>query len=289
MPDRGVLYRPPSEAGSLLIQATVGCPHNKCRFCGMYQDTRFRIRLVKDIIEDLDAALDRCGPGVRTLFFPDGNTIVMKTPSLVKILEHAGRNFPHLERITLYGSAKYLFLKSVEELKELHEAGLTRVHMGLESGDDETLRYANKGADAATCVTAGQKVKEAGIELSVYYLIGLGGRARWREHAIESARVINAMKPDFIRLRTFSPTEGTPIYQDALDGRFETPSPHEALDELKLLVSALDGPFMLLSDHIASYFNLTGELPGDKPELLAEIEEVGAWEESKLARRHIAL
>ncbi|MBW2622246.1 MAG: radical SAM protein [Deltaproteobacteria bacterium] len=278
----GTVFRPPSESGSLLIQATLGCPHNQCRFCGMYKEKRFKIKLLRDVLEELDQARDYYGPNIRTLFLPDGNTIVMKTPSLVRILERARKNFPHLERITVYGSARYLFLKTPEEFKILKEAGLSRIHMGLESGDDKTLEFMKKGATAAESVSAGRKVTEAGIELSVYYLLGLGGRARLNEHAARSAEVINAMGPDFIRIRTLRATMGTPLYDDVLEGRFEVPSPQEALKELRILVSGLTGPSMLLSDHIANYMNLNGELPGDQEELLNEIEAARGWSDSEL-------
>jgi len=281
---QGTVYRPPSEAGSLLIQATIGCPHNRCRFCGMYKTTRFRVRLIKDILDDLDMAREVWGPDVRTLFFPDGNTIVMKTASLVKILEHARKNFPTLERITVYGSARFIRLKDDSELKALREAGLGRIHMGLESGDDPTLARMGKGATAAESIEAGQKARRADIELSVYYLLGLGGRDRLEEHARASAEAINAMGPNFVRIRTLSPHPGTPLFDDALEGRFETPAPDEALRELGLLVSGLSGPTMLLSDHISNYINLTGRLPEDKSELLAELEAAGKLDPARLHR-----
>ncbi len=280
----GTVFRPPSEAGSLLIQATIGCPHNKCRFCGMYKEKRFKIRLLRDIHEDLDRAREYYGPYIQTLFLPDGNTIAMKASSLVSILEKARENFPHLERITVYGSARYLLLKKPEELKKLKKAGLSRVHMGLESGDDKTLELMEKGATGAESVLAGKKVTEAGIELSVYYLLGLGGRERLAEHAGHSAEAINAMGPDFIRIRTLRASRGTPLYEDVLEGRFQVPSPQEALKELKILVSGLEGPSMLLSDHILNYLNLTGELPGDKEELLNEIEETRIRRGSRFTR-----
>lgn len=280
----GTVFRPPSEAGSLLIQATIGCPHNKCRFCGMYKEKRFKIRLLRDIHEDLDRAREYYGPYIQTLFLPDGNTIAMKASSLVSILEKARENFPHLERITVYGSARYLLLKKPEELKKLKKAGLSRVHMGLESGDDKTLELMEKGATGAESVLAGKKVTEAGIELSVYYLLGLGGRERLAEHAGHSAEAINAMGPDFIRIRTLRASRGTPLYEDVLEGRFQVPSPQEALEELKILVSGLEGPSMLLSDHILNYLNLTGELPGDKEELLNEIEETRIRRGSRFTR-----
>lgn len=280
----GTVFRPPSEAGSLLIQATIGCPHNKCRFCGMYKEKRFKIRLLRDIHEDLDRAREYYGPYIQTLFLPDGNTIAMKASSLVSILEKARENFPHLERITVYGSARYLLLKKPEELKKLKKAGLSRVHMGLESGDDKTLELMEKGATGAESVLAGKKVTEAGIELSVYYLLGLGGRERLAEHAGHSAEAINAMGPDFIRIRTLRASRGTPLYEDVLEGRFQVPSPQEALEELKILVSGLEGSSMLLSDHISNCLNLTGELPGDKEELLNEIEETRIRRGSRFTR-----
>lgn len=280
----GAVFRPPSEAGSLLIQATIGCPHNKCRFCGMYKEKRFKIRLLRDIHEDLDRAREYYGPYIQTLFLPDGNTIAMKASSLVSILEKARENFPHLERITVYGSARYLLLKKPEELKKLKKAGLSRLHMGLESGDDKTLELMEKGATGAESVLAGKKVTEAGIELSVYYLLGLGGRERLAEHAGHSAEAINAMGPDFIRIRTLRASRGTPLYEDVLEGRFQVPSPQEALEELKILVSGLEGSSMLLSDHISNCLNLTGELPGDKEELLNEIEETRIRRGSRFTR-----
>lgn len=281
----GTVYRPPSEAGSLLIQATIGCPHNKCRFCGMYKDKRFRIRKLADIMEDLAEAGNRFGSGVRTLFLPDGNTIIMKTASLLQILEKSRAIFPALERITLYGSAKFLAHKTLDELKTLRRAGLSRVHMGLESGDDETLRAMKKGATAAESAVAGKKVREAGLELSVYYLVGIGGRQRLIEHALASAQVINIMNPDFIRLRTYFPVKSAPLYEDIENGDFELPSAHEALRELELLISNIETSSLLLSDHISNYLNLSGRLPDDKPELLQEIKNALECDESRYHRR----
>ncbi|MFH1136497.1 MAG: RNA polymerase factor sigma-32 [Pseudomonadota bacterium] len=276
----GTVYRPPSESSSLLIQATIGCPHNKCRFCGMYKDKKFRIRPVDEVLEDLDEARDRFGPHVRTLFLPDGSTIVMKTAGLVRILERARANFPRLERTTVYGSARFINLKSAGELRDLARAGLTRIHMGLESGDDVTLALMNKGSTAARSVEAGIKVREAGLELSVYYLVGIGGRERLREHALGSAAALSAMAPEFIRLRTYQPTPEAPLYRDMETGQFQLPSPREALGELELLIQNVSGPSMLLSDHVSNYLNLSGRLPEDKEDMLAEIREALGREES---------
>jgi len=157
----GMVYRPPSEANSLIIQATVGCPHNQCSFCNMYKGSKFKIRPVKEIKEDLEMARKYYGDWIRTVFFADGNTILMKTKDLLEIFNYTKELFPQLERITLYGSARFIVLKSLEELKQLREAGLTRLHSGMESGDDEVLKLINKGANSAEIIKAGKMVKEA--------------------------------------------------------------------------------------------------------------------------------
>ena len=267
----GVVYRPPSEAGSLLIQATVGCPHNRCAFCAMYKGSRFRIRKVKDIKEDLDSARAFHGPEVRTLFLPDGNTILMKTRHLVEILAYARQVFPRLERITVYGSAKYIARKTPEELKELHRAGLSRIHTGMESGDDETLRRIRKGTTAEEIIRAGRMVKEAGIEQSEYFLVGIAGAERSREHAEQSGRVLSAVDPEFIRLRTFAPQPSTPLWTAWKAGEFQLLTPHQALEEVGTLIENLEGTGMVLSDHISNYANISGRLPHDRDDMLAEI------------------
>ena len=270
----GTVYRPPSEANSLLIQATIGCPHNKCTFCDMYKGTRFRLRPVNEIKADLWMARDHYGPWVRSLFLPDGNTIIMKTDDLVQIFEFARTLFPQLERITVYGAARFVDKKSPEDLKRLREAGLNRIHMGMETGDDVTLERVRKGTNSEQIIRAGTKVREAGIQLSEYYLVGIGGMDRTREHARESARVLSAISPDFIRLRTFVPLPNTPIYEEYQDGRFQLPSPHQALTEIRNLLQDLnaDGSWVV-SDHISNYWNITGQLPHDKEAMLAEIDQ----------------
>jgi len=269
----GTIYRPPSEAGSLIIQATVGCPHNRCRFCRMYKDKKFKIRPVREIKEDLDMARDFYGPGVRRVFFADGNTILMKTNDLVEIFQHTRRLFPGLERITVYGSARYIVLKTIDELRELKNAGLTRVHSGMESGDDRVLRLIDKGTTSRQIIEAGLLLKSAGIELSEYYMVGVGGRELWRDHALNSARVLSQINPDFIRLRTFMPYPGTPMHDAYKRGEFGLLSPHEALRETRLFIENLEGiDSQVLSDHISNYCNVEGRLPGDRGRMLRQID-----------------
>ncbi len=270
----GLVYRPPSEAGSLLIQCTIGCPHNRCTFCPMYKGTAFRIRPVEEIKEDLRAAREAYGDTVETIFLPDGNTILMKTAQLIEILACARELFPRLKRVTSYGSARFVNLKPPEDLRLLREAGLTRIHSGMESGDDVVLDRIQKGATAADIIAAGLKVKAAGMELSEYVLIGIGGRGRSREHAVASAAVLNAIDPDFIRLRTYIPIPGTPLYEEYRRGGFGLLAPHEALRETALFIENLAVTSRLYSDHASNFAYVNGRLPEDKAAMLAAIDEL---------------
>ncbi len=193
----GVVYRPPSEAQSLIIQATIGCPHNKCKFCKMYRGVNFRIRSVEDIKEDLLMAKDHYGEWIKSVFFADGNTILMKTEELIEILNYTRELFPKLERITMYGSAQYVVLKTQEELNRIKEAGLSRIHTGMESGDDDVLSLINKGTDSKKLIQAGKMIKKAGIELSEYIIVGVGGKKFTKQHALNSAKVLNEINPGF--------------------------------------------------------------------------------------------
>ncbi|WP_054695417.1 radical SAM protein [Syntrophomonas palmitatica] len=285
----GTVYRPPSEAQSLLIQATIGCPHNKCTFCPMYKGTKFRLRDVAEIIEDLNSARAYYGEYIYSLFFPDGNTIIMKTDQLLEIFSHARSLFPHLQRITVYGSARYINKKSEKDLLRLKEAGLSRVHTGMESGDDVVLARIQKGTSSEEIISAGKKLKEAGIETSEYYLTGIGGRDRTQEHAINSARVLSAFSPDFIRIRTYVPIPGTPLYDDYKNGLFQLLTPHEALQEIRLLVENLVCEnTMVLSDHVANYWNISGLLPRDREAMLESVDQALQIDESRFRPAHIS-
>jgi radical SAM superfamily enzyme YgiQ (UPF0313 family) len=274
----GAVYRPPSEAGSLIIQATLACPHNKCAFCGMYKDRTFRVRPLEEVIEDLDIALERYGPqGVRTIFLADGNTAVLRTERLVAIGEAARARFPHLQRITMYGSAKFLVKKSLEQWERVAAAGITRIHSGLESGDAVTLLAIKKGVTPEEAVEAYRHVMNAGIELSVYLMVGLAGAERWREHAVGSAQVLSAAPPTFVRLRTFVPHPNTPWHDRWHEGDLTLLTAHEALRETRLLVERLEGPTTLLSDHVSNFLDVRGRIPEDRAVMLAQIDEALEW------------
>ncbi len=273
----GTVYRPPSEAGSLIIQATIGCPHNACAFCCMYRDKRFRARSTEEVIEDLDRAREVYGPEVSTIFLADGNAAVLSTARLVAIGEAARMRFPNLERITMYGSAKFLAKKTQEEWQAIAQAGITRIHSGLESGDAETLSALHKGVTPEEAILAYRHVLDAGMELSVYLMVGVAGLERWREHALGSAAVLNAASPHFIRLRTYVPMPGTPWHDRWKEGRLTLLSSYEALRETRLLVENLKGPATLLSDHVSNFINVQGRIPEDKESMLTFIEKALTW------------
>jgi radical SAM superfamily enzyme YgiQ (UPF0313 family) len=271
----GIVYRPPSEANSLILQATIGCPHNRCAFCNMYREKRFRIRKLEEIKNDIDwVAAHYPLEQIRSLFLADGNTIVMKTAQLSELLDYAYKNFPCLERATIYGASQYLARKSEADFARLRQSGLTRLHCGMESGADKVLRQVSKGGTQETHIRGGKLVKQAGIELSMYYMPGLGGLDGWEEHARESARVLNAVEPDFIRLRTFMPIAGTPLAEDYLAGKFKLMNPLQVIAEIKLLIENLrDINSLLLSDHWSNFIHLHGRLPQEREKLRSQAEE----------------
>ena len=270
----GIVYRPPSEANSLILQASIGCAHNRCTFCNMFREKQFRIRKVEDIKKDIDWVRENCPLGlVESIFLADGNTILMRTPQLVEVLEHAYQSFPYLKRVTCYGASQYLERKPAVDFHALRQAGLTRIHCGMESGYDPLLARVKKGGTQVTHIAGGQKVRQAGIELSMYYMPGLGGLDMWEEHARASAYVLNQVDPEFIRLRTFIPIAGTEIAADYQAGKFSLLGPLEVIREIILLVENLEVHSLFMSDHWVNFINLRGQLPQDRGRLLAEANE----------------
>jgi radical SAM superfamily enzyme YgiQ (UPF0313 family) len=276
----GPIYRPPSEADSLLIQATVGCPHNKCTFCMTYKKgPPFRVRSVQEIMEDLEEAKERFGDLIQTLFFPGGNTIALPTEDLAQICSYARSLFPRLKRVTVYGSSRYIHKKGLEDLVKLRESGLSRIHVGLESGDDVVLKRIKKGSNGAEQIEAGLWVKEAGIELSEYIILGIGGKERTEAHALETARALNVINPHFIRLRTFLPKINTLLLHQIRKGQFQMLSAHEVMTETRQIIEHLDVTSMIYSDHYTNYVNVYGRMPEDKERMLQVID--GALEEDE--------
>ena len=212
--DSDLLYRPPGEWKSYLLQCTIGCSNNQCTFCGMYKEKKFRIRPVPEILEDIDMARDYYGPGLQRVFLMDGDAIIMKTEELLQILGKLYKTFPKLEKVTLYAGPKSTLSKTPEELRTLREAGLSRAYLGVESGSDQVLQFIRKGCSAGQMLLAGQRLVEAGIDLWVTIILGMTGAngegGDWREHILSTASMINAMRPRHLSAMTFAPAKGTP-------------------------------------------------------------------------------
>jgi radical SAM superfamily enzyme YgiQ (UPF0313 family) len=238
----------------------------------------FSVRPVPEICEDIDEAVDRYGATVRSIFFPAGNSMAMPTQDLAAICRYSAMRFTGLQRMTVYGSSHVIANKGLPEMKRLREAGLSRIHVGLESGDDTVLKRVKKGTLAAEQIKAGQIVKKSGIQLSEYVILGLGGAERSMAHALNTAEVINAIEPDFVRLRTLVPKINTLLLHQINKGRFQILSPHQVLRETRLLIEHLTVSTMLASDHYTNYLNLSGRLPQDKERLLAAIDQALTWE-----------
>ena len=241
----------------------------------------YRVRPVKEICEDIDKACDLYGGKVKYLFFPAGNSIAMPTRDLAAICRYGMAKFQGLQRITVYGSSQYIAKKGLADLTTLREAGLNRIHAGLESGDDEILRSVKKGTNSSEQIKAGKIVKAAGVELSEYVILGLGGIGRSEIHALKTAEAITEIEPDFVRLRTLVPKINTLLLHEIKKGRFQLLSPYQVLKETRLLLENLQCRTILTSDHYTNYLNLSGNLPEDKDRLLSEIDRALNWDPNR--------
>jgi radical SAM superfamily enzyme YgiQ (UPF0313 family) len=241
MYEQGVI-RPPSEASSLLVRVTRNCPWNQCVFCPAYKGTKFSKRSVDEIKGDIDSMAKEYGgyAFVESAFLQDADSLLLPIPDLLEILKYLKQKFPGVKRITSYARARTLERKSVEELKELREAGLTRIHVGMESGSAAVLKMIKKGITPDDIIGGGTRVMEAGISLSEYIMPGIGGRSFSEEHAIETARVLNIVKPDFIRVRTFAMHPASPMQKKVEEGTFVPMTDDEIVAEVRLLVSLLE-------------------------------------------------
>jgi coproporphyrinogen III oxidase-like Fe-S oxidoreductase len=241
MYEQGVI-RPPSEASSLLVRVTRNCPWNQCVFCPAYKGTKFSRRTVDEVKKDIDTMAAEYGRTARisSVFLQDADSLLLPTDDLVTILEYLRERFPRIERITTYARARTLKRKSVDDLRRLRDAGLTRVHAGLESGSEKVLQLIKKGLTQEEIVTGGRHVMEAGLELSEYVMPGIGGLALSREHAQETARVLNLVRPHFIRVRTFAMHPKSPMQRMVREGTFVPMNDEQTVAEIRELVDHLD-------------------------------------------------
>jgi len=266
-------FRPPSEAGSLLLRVTRGCPWNRCTFCSMYKTIKFEIRDLEEVQSDIELARDLYGDKIRTVFIGDSNSLIVKTEMLIKVLNSLFSSFPHIERVTSYARAKTLFKKPIEDLEKIYQAGLTRLHVGLETGDRDLLKEIEKGATPEEVIEAGRKAKKAGFEYSLYVLLGIGGEEKWERHAKGTAEVLNQVDPHFIRVRTFIAQPGSQLYEAVTEGSFHPASPETILKETKLLLEELHVTSQFLSDHISNLLPLHGKLPEEKERMIQMIDD----------------
>lgn len=270
-------YRPPSEAGSALLRIVRGCTWNKCAFCGMYKDIKFEQRRKEEVFREIEH-LREFFPAARTAFLGDSNPLVHK--DIVEIVSYLWKKNPWIERVTAYARARTIARMKREKLEALKQAGLDRLHIGMESGDDEILKMINKGATPEDLIEAGKKGGEF-FEISFYYILGLGGKERMEKHAKNSARVINEAKPDFVRVRTLTVIPGTPI-EEMVGKEITLLNPEEQLEELKMLISGIDTKTYFTCDHVSNYLyhmnrpffmGVHGMLPDEKDRMLEEISD----------------
>ena len=268
----GAVYRPPSEAYSLIVQVTYGCSHNTCAFCSMYKEKRFALRPLDEVLEDFHIARQTYRH-VDKVFLADGDALVRKASELYTILDTIRELFPECQRVTSYASPASIRIRTDEELQTLRAKGLTMVYMGLESGCDEVLKLMRKGHMSDEIVAMGQKVRRNGIALSVTAITGLGGPELLEQHAIETAKAFNAMNPEYIGMLTLMVEPGTPLYDWVRDGKFQLLTQPQVLRETRLLVEHLDSPGRVFRmNHASNYLVLKGTLNQDKEVMLRTID-----------------
>ena len=268
----GQLYRPPSEADSLILQATIGCSYNRCTFCAMYRDKRFRVRPIAELKAEIARVRRVAGQDVQKVFLADGDALVAKTRFLEELLGALREAFPNLRRVSCYASPQSLQVRTVEDMERLRALGLTQLYLGVESGDDVVLEQLDKGVDAAEMVRVAGKATDAGMKLSTMVLLGAGGRARSQAHAEASARVINSIQPRFVSTLVMTPEEGTPLWDKASRGEVDELTPIELAVELRTFVSGLKlRGSIFRSNHASNFLALAGTLPKDKSALLGAL------------------
>ncbi len=269
----GLIIRPPSEANSILLQVTVGCSRNKCTFCGTYKAERFRIKPDPIIMEDIAFAANHF-QDQRRVFLCDGDALIIPQKRLLNILFEIEKQLPWVTRVGVYANAKSLKMKTLEQLKELNAHGLGIAYMGLETGDDMTLRRINKGATAKEMIQMGRKAREAGIKLSMTVILGIAGRERSRIHAEETGKVLSAIDPEYVGALTLMLIPGTSLYKDYTCRKFSLLKPDEMLRELRTMIANTNlSAGLFYANHASNYLPIRTRLPRDKETAIKLIDE----------------
>jgi radical SAM superfamily enzyme YgiQ (UPF0313 family) len=280
----GTLYRPPSEADAYILQATVGCSWNACVYCDMYREKTFRVRELAESLEDIALARARFGTRVRKVFVADGDALILPMDHWLPILEALRSAFPHLERVSSYAMARNVLEKTEDELRTLREAGLRRLYIGPESGDDVTLKRIAKGATFADHEAAAAKARRAGLELSVIVLLGVAGVERSEEHAKRTAELVTAMDPEYFAALTTTVVPGTPLAKLARTERFTLPDLARLFGELRTIVAeSRPTRAVFRTNHASNYLPLAGTLPEDRDRIVTVID---AALDGRVALRH---
>ena len=269
----GDIYRPPSEAYSLLVQVTIGCSHNKCTFCNMYKAKQFKVRRPEEVLEDLAWARSHYNR-VERIFLCDGDALCLANHKLLVILDYIREHFPECERVTTYGRATDVIRKTDEELRELKEHGLKMVYIGAESGSQKILDKVNKGETREELIEGVQRLEKAGIKTSVTFISGLAGPEDWEEHAIETGKMIAEMNASYVSLLTLMLQPPAPLLEDYHQGKFKLLTPEEVLAEtcLMLQYARPSKPCVFRSNHASNYVSLRGNLPMDNESMIASLK-----------------
>lgn len=267
------LYRPPSEAFSLILQITIGCSHNKCSFCSMYKGVQFHIKPFEQIKAEINYFRSRA-KYVNRIFLADGDALIVPTEKLIEILKYIKNIFPECERISTYASPKSLELKSEDELKKIKDNGISLLYIGAESGSDEVLKNINKGVTSKELGDLILKAKKVGFKTSVTFIVGILGEKDFREHAIATGNFISRCEPDYVGILSLMLEENTTIYQEWLKGNFKEADGIDILKEIKLIIENINvtSNIIFRSNHASNYINLKGNLPEDKKRLIQEID-----------------
>jgi radical SAM superfamily enzyme YgiQ (UPF0313 family) len=267
------LYRPPSEAHSLIIQVTEGCSHNKCKFCYMYKCKQFRNKTKEELIEHIKW-LKRYETSPERIFLADGNVLCLKTDKVLELLEMVKNEFPSVKRISSYSGPLDLLRKTEEELKTINHAGLELLYMGVESGSDKVLSFMNKGVNQSEMIEAGQKAKAAGFKLSCMIISGLGGTELIEEHALESAKVISAINPDYFSLLRLVVEEQSELADDIKQGKFHLASPLQIIDENIIMLENMElKDCIFRANHVSNHINQAGTLNQDREMLIQRLKK----------------
>ena len=267
------LYRPPSEAFSLILQITIGCSHNKCSFCSMYKGVQFHIKPFEQIKAEIDYFRSRA-KYVNRIFLADGDALIVPTEKLIEILKYIKNIFPECERISTYASPKSLELKSEDELKKIKDNGISLLYIGAESGSDKVLKNINKGVTSKELGDLILKAKKVGFKTSVTFIVGILGEKDFREHAIATGNFISRCEPDYVGILSLMLEENTTIYQEWLKGNLKEADGIDILKEIKLIIENINvtSNIIFRSNHASNYINLKGNLPEDKKRLIQEID-----------------